>query len=188
MQKLSKEAKHLIESLSRHKQKYPTESQMIEDFTSFVKQYPEESYYRSLLCGHLTASAFVLNKKLDKVLLTHHKKMGIWIQLGGHADGDKDLLKVALKEAQEESGIKHFNILLNSEIFDVGIRFVPKYKDTPEHYHYDICYALQVQNSEEFTVSEESNDLKWAQITKMKDYSQEEAINIMALKWLNLKE
>ena len=186
MQKLTKETRNLIEQISKYKQKYPKETSTIQKFVSFIEENPEKCYFRELLSGHLTSSCFILNKKLDHVLLTHHKKMDIWIQLGGHADGEKDLLSVAIKEAQEESGIENFNILNNQEIFDLGIRFVPQYKNIPEHYHYDVCYALQVKDTEDFVVSHESKDLKWVKVEKVKEFTKVEDVGVMASKWLNL--
>src|SRR4051794_7952145 len=68
---------------------------------AFVRQYAE-CFHRSLAIGHLTGSAWLLDTTGGRVLLTHHRKLDRWIQLGGHADGDPDLLGVALREAREE--------------------------------------------------------------------------------------
>src|SRR5690242_20136456 len=72
---------------------------------AFIKEYPE-CFERSLEIGHITASAFLLNKAGDKALLMHHAKLDMWVQPGGHCDGNPDVHDVALQEAREESGIK----------------------------------------------------------------------------------
>src|SRR5436309_1471060 len=71
---------------------------------AFVTEWPS-CFERSLEVGHITGSAWLLNHDCSKVLLTHHKKLNLWLQLGGHCDGESDVLAVALREAQEESGI-----------------------------------------------------------------------------------
>jgi hypothetical protein len=67
-----------------------------------------------------------VNHDGTKFLLTLHKKMGFWLQLGGHADGDHNLARVSMKEACEESGLQHIE-LLSDEIFDIGIHLIPEY-------------------------------------------------------------
>src|SRR5688500_2422734 len=80
------------------------ESHIIQQFNSFIATHPA-NYQREHLPGHFTGSALVVNKTFDKVLLMHHAKLNKWLQLGGHADGDRRLYEVAFREAQEESGI-----------------------------------------------------------------------------------
>jgi 8-oxo-dGTP pyrophosphatase MutT (NUDIX family) len=90
-----------------------------------------------------------------------HKKIGRWLQLGEHTDGDHDLAQVALKEAREESGLRNIE-LLSDEIFDIGVHLTPEYKKIPAHYHYDIRLLLRtIDNDEDIQISNESNDLRW---------------------------
>src|ERR1700677_1858721 len=65
----------------------------------------QDCLVRSCMPGHLTGSAWVVSADRGRTLLTRHRKLGKWLQLGGHADGDGDLLAVALREAREESGL-----------------------------------------------------------------------------------
>ena len=127
--------------------------------------------------GHVTGSAWIVNHDLSQVLLTHHKKLNIWIQLGGHADGDSDIKHVALKEAREESGIEDFNFLIPT-IFDIDIHPIPNACD----YHYDVRYLLQAPKNTQLIVSEESHDLAWVDITKITDYSSKSSVVRMAEK------
>lgn len=110
--------------------------------------------------GHVTGSAWIINETYDKALLTHHNKLNKWLQLGGHADGDPDIIKVATKEAMEESGLSSLKLLTN-KIFDIDIHSIPAYNGIPEHLHYDVRFLFQADESEELIVSSESKTLDW---------------------------
>ena len=116
------------------------ETKVEELITVLIKD--QYCFQRTNYSGHFTASAWILNEKRDKALMTHHKKLNMWLQLGGHADGNTDLLDVARREAIEESGIKKIR-LLNDEIFDVDIHLVPKFKDQPSHKHFDVRFIFE---------------------------------------------
>lgn len=125
----------------------------------FIKKN-ENCFERSCLIGHITASCWLVNSDNTQALLTHHKKFNMWLQLGGHCDGDSDVLAVAIKEAQEESGIDLIRVV-DGKIFDIGVHKISAYKGVPEHYHYDVRFLLQVVKDDNFIVSDESHDLKW---------------------------
>ena len=129
---------------------------MIVDFV----QNNENCFERSLADGHITASCWLLNKEGTHALLTHHTKLNQWFQLGGHCDGDHDIIRVCIKEAQEESGINNI-VVVNKEIFDIDIHIIPENKREKTHYHYDIRFLLQVIGDEEIIKSSESKDLRW---------------------------
>ena len=115
---------------------------------------------RTCKSGHFTASCWIENATGTHVLLMHHKKLDQWFQLGGHADGDPDLLSVALKEAQEESGLENI-VPVSKDIFDVDIHFIPPYADVPEHYHYDVRFFLKSPVEAPLIINGESKDLRW---------------------------
>ncbi len=131
----------------------------------------EKSLTRSHLHAHFTGSVLVANPSLDAVLLTHHAKLGLWLQLGGHADGDVDLAAVALREGQEESGIKEIRFfpladIFDSEsatqtIFDLDIHKIPARQTEPEHRHYDVRYLALTESERPLTLTPESNELRW---------------------------
>ena len=106
-------------------------------------------FERTTTAGHITASAFVLNNTLTATLLTHHRKLERWLQLGGHCDGDSDVLRVARREVAEESGLRELT-LLTPHIFDVDIHDVPPHvrrgDDVPAHLHYDISFLFRVRD------------------------------------------
>ncbi|MBC7980842.1 MAG: NUDIX hydrolase [Armatimonadetes bacterium] len=136
--------------------------------------------------GHITGSAWVVNADGSEVLLTHHRKLDRWLQLGGHADGDCDTLSVAIKEAEEESGLRDFTPL-GSGIFDLDIHPIPARKNDPGHLHYDVRYVLRANGSLSFTVSEESHDLCWIAIDQVSTLTSESSMMRMVDKWRNLR-
>ena len=112
--------------------------------------------------GHVTASAFVVDRQANATLLTHHAKLGRWFQLGGHVDNEDDtVLAAALREAAEESGLVRL-IPSGDGVFDVDVHTIPFHaaKNEPEHLHFDVRYLI-VAADRAFTISDESNDLRW---------------------------
>jgi 8-oxo-dGTP pyrophosphatase MutT (NUDIX family) len=138
---------------------------------------------RTLAVGHLTGSAWLVSADGARVLLTHHKKLGLWLQLGGHADGDADLARVALREAEEESGLT--NLALEPGIFDLDRHWIPERKGEPGHWHYDVRFVVRARGPEEFVVSDESHALAWREIDEVAaDESADASVRRMARKWL----
>ena len=136
-------------------------------------------FLRTNYSGHFTASAWILNEKRDKALMTHHKKLNMWIQLGGHADGNTDLLNVARREVFEESGIEKIR-LLDEGIFDVDIHLVPKFKDQPSHKHFDIRFIFEAnENNKEISFNHESYNVLWIKLEEIKNYNSEVSIKRM---------
>ncbi len=119
-----------------------------------------DAFQRNHLPGHLTASSWIIDISGEFVLLTHHAKLNKWLQPGGHADGNENLLSVALREAEEETGLKNFN-LVHPEIFDIDIHIIPARKEFPEHFHFDVRYLLQADRDVTLIISEESHALAW---------------------------
>lgn len=154
-------------------------------FIAFVESEPE-CFERSLSFGHITGSAWVVNGDGSEVLLTHHAKLDRWLQLGGHADGEGDVLAVAVKEAEEESGLKKF-VQVGEGIFDIDIHPIPARKNEPEHIHYDVRYVLRPVDSLVFTVSDESHDLRWVKTEEVKGLTTEESMMRMVEKWLRMR-
>jgi len=148
----------------------------------FAKQN-ENCCERTLSIGHFTGSCWLVSKDGQRVLLTHHKKLERWLQLGGHADGDSDLAQVALREAEEESGLTDLSV--EAEIFDLERHAIPARGNEPVHYHHDVRFVVHANGSEEFVVSDESHALAWRTISELVDDADaEESIRRMARKWL----
>jgi 8-oxo-dGTP pyrophosphatase MutT (NUDIX family) len=147
-----------------------------------LNQYPD-CFRRDCEIGHFTASCWLENYDGTQFLLTKHKKLGDWLQLGGHTDGDPDLLKVSLKEAHEESGLQNIKIVAR-DIFDIGYHLIPKYQNTPQHYHYDVVFLLRASKRDEaIQISNESEDLRWFSFPPTDNVG----VNRMFKKWVNLR-
>lgn len=171
----------LLNLLTSYAEKHSSERKCSNQMIEFIKQY-DNCFDRELSVGHITGSAWIVNRAGTHTLLTHHKKLNKWLQPGGHADGDSDILQAAKREADEESGLTGLEIE-SDEIFDIDIHQIPARKNEAQHYHYDIRFAFRATGSEEFVVSDESHDLAWAEITRLEDYNTEESLMRMARKW-----
>lgn len=112
----------LAASLSRYSSPFPEESVFVKRFLELLEH--RDAFQRNHLPGHFTASAWIVDPAKQFILLTHHAKLNKWLQPGGHADGDENILRVALKEAREETGISHFRVLKDG-IFDIDIHTIP---------------------------------------------------------------
>lgn len=172
----------LLEALERYAELHRNEQATIKRFLEFVRAN-ERCFERSLDEGHVTGSAWVVDASRTRVLLTHHAKLDIWVQLGGHADGEPDLLCVALREAEEESGLEGLQPL-SEEIFDVDVHAIPARAEEPEHFHYDVRFAISGGEDERFSVSDESHDLAWVDVTRLHERTNERSMLRMARKWL----
>lgn len=126
----------------------------------------EYCFERRNLKAHFTASCWVTNQNHDQVLLLHHAKLNRWLQPGGHADGDKNLIAVAMKELSEETGINEIKNI-PEQIFDIDIHTIPKRKNVPEHEHFDARFHFIVNDSLNLMINEESNALKWVSLNEV---------------------
>lgn len=146
----------------------------------FVQTYPNCAD-RALACGHLTGSAWIVDASRSRVLLTHHRKLNKWLQLGGHADGDLDLSAVAMREAQEESGLTRL-VFVSCAPFDVDRHWIPARPNEPAHWHYDLRFAIEADPAEPLVISSESKDLSWVELARIQDFTTEESMLRMARK------
>jgi 8-oxo-dGTP pyrophosphatase MutT (NUDIX family) len=173
----------LLQLLKNHKPFTPEETQFKQQMIEFVEQNPD-CFERSLLIGHVTGSAWILDKSHQFTLLTHHRKLDKWFQTGGHCDGDSDVLNVALKEAQEETGLSDIQII-SPNIFDIDIHEIPERKGIPAHLHFDVRFLFETDMNQAFTVSSESTDLAWVALSEVSKLNDSESIMRMVLKTTN---
>lgn len=125
----------------------------------------KDVFTRQNQIGHFTASAWVVNQEKTKVLMCYHKIYDSWSWLGGHVDGNDDFSYVALKEVQEESGLKHLR-LLDDSIFSLEILTVNGHRKNNQyvssHLHYNITYLIEASEDEELLIKEDENSgLQW---------------------------
>jgi 8-oxo-dGTP pyrophosphatase MutT (NUDIX family) len=136
----------------------PEQGHVRAEIVRFVLETPRP-LERANLEGHLTASALVLDHAGERALLTRHRKLGRWLQLGGHCDGDANLAGVALREAIEESGIA--GLAVDPRPIDVDVHPIPARGDVPEHLHLDTRFVVHAPEGARETCSEESLELGW---------------------------
>lgn len=172
------------DDLSTYARQWPIERGTVAQFEQLAL-VEENPFRRERLAGHFTASAWLVSADAGRVLLTHHRKLGMWLQLGGHADGERDLKIAALKEAEEESGLPGLRI--EPGIFDLDRHRIPEHKGVPEHWHYDVRYVVRAGADEAYIVSDESHDLAWRDIAELAVGTDADAsVRRMAGKWMAL--
>jgi ADP-ribose pyrophosphatase YjhB (NUDIX family) len=176
---------NLIQHLQAHKPADEHEHEMCAELIRFVQTY-ENCAARELQIGHLTGSAWIVDEDLSHTLLTHHRKLNLWVQLGGHVEDDADMLSASWREAREESGLQNLQ-LLAPHIFDVDIHRIPARKNEPEHFHYDIRYAFRADRHAPLTVSSESRELMWVAFDNIEALTTEESILRMVRKTTEIK-
>lgn len=181
---LEPHSQHLAAQLDDYAQRWPHEASGLAVFRQLLAG-PQDPFVRERLEGHFTGSAWVVSADGARALLTHHRKLDRWLQPGGHADGDNDLARVALKEAEEETGLRGLS-LESAAIFDVDRHWIPERTDVPGHWHHDVRYVIRAGADETYVVSEESHDLAWRRISELAQ-DPDESLGRMARKWLGLQ-
>jgi 8-oxo-dGTP pyrophosphatase MutT (NUDIX family) len=141
----------LLSALKNYHSAFKAEQDFRRQFLQLL-EHPR-SYFRDHMPGHITGSALIIDESRQYTLLTHHAKLNRWLQPGGHADGDENILNVALREAEEETGLKNLR-LVEKSFFDIDIHTIPARHDFPEHFHFDVRFLLQTSRDEIFTVTE----------------------------------
>ncbi len=157
---------------------------MTAEIIRFAEAHPD-CLQRSCVPGHLTGSAWIVSPDRKWTLLTHHHKLDKWLQLGGHADGDGDLLNVALREAREESGLTRLRVV-SAEVFDVDRHWIPPRKTEPGHYHHDLRFMIEADPAEPLVISSESKDLAWVEVAAVTSLNPEESMARMVRKTRSL--
>ncbi len=155
--------KPVLEQLERYLAIYPEDRVRVDHVQHFVRAHPD-CFERSCPEGHVTGSAWIVSADRSRFLLGHHRKFDRWLQLGGHADGEPDPLRVALREAREESGLERFELVKTGYTMlplDVDVHLVPELDGEPAHLHHDIRYLLLASRGESIRASDESHDVRW---------------------------
>jgi len=177
----------------------PDVSRVMADFRDYMSRYPEEAdaasmfidfldshpsvFERAHLSGHFTGSAWLVSADGARVLLMHHRRLDRWLQPGGHADGDIDLARVALREAEEETGVSDLRV--EGGIFDIDRHRIPARANEPEHWHYDVRYVVRAGADDRFVINGESQALAWRSVSDVAaDAGFDASLRRMARKWL----
>jgi len=141
-----------------------------------------DCFLRTAYPAHFTGSALVVSADGCRVLLNHHRKLNKWITFGGHCDGDANLLRVAMREAWEESGIAGLEPVSEAP-FDLDIHAIPPLKHEPAHEHFDVRYLLLAPEGAEFAVSEESHALAWFTPEELASLELDASMRRLIAKW-----
>lgn len=179
----------LLRLLADHKATDATERAMLAQTITFVSENPD-CFCRTLLVGHVTGSAWIVAADGSlpatcRVVLLHHRKLDRWFQPGGHADGDPDVAAVALREAQEETGLISLK-LVRPAIFDVDVHPIPARGNEPEHLHYDIRFLFEADPADTFIETIETKDVRWVDLDKIHLFNSSESVSRLVNKTFNI--
>lgn len=170
----------LLDLLAAHRSADVDERAALSAIGDFVRTHPD-CFERTLLEGHVTGSAWVVSDDGAAVVLLHHAKLSRWVQPGGHADGDPDIARVALREAREETALRSLRPK-GSRIFDVDVHAIPARSAEPAHWHYDVRFLFQADRDELPAPSDESHDARWLSLDDAGRLAAEESIRRMLRK------
>lgn len=161
----------LLQLLNRHVTRFIDEAGFVRRAREFV-EVNTDVFNREHRPMHVTGSAWVVSPDFSQVLILHHVKQDQWFQPGGHADGDADILRVALRETSEETGLDpgHVN-LLSIEVFDVDIHAIPASEHDSMHEHIDIRFLVQIDNQLPVPGSDESHEVLWVDLHEVSAYN-----------------
>ena len=154
-------------------------------------QTSDNIFYRTNLLAHFTASAWVVNKAHTHVLMAFHNIYQTYAWLGGHADGEEDLLSVALREVKEESGIQTVKPITEGiyslETIEVN-GHEKKGKYVPSHLHLNVTYLLEADDTESLHIKQDENSaVSWFPIDQVIDVVHEPWMVERIYKKLNQK-
>lgn len=161
----------LLRLLNRHHTRFMDEAAFVARARAFVETHTDV-FDREHLPAHVTGSAWVVSQDFSQALIMHHVKQDQWFQPGGHADGDADILRVALRETAEETGIDPEQVrLLTDDVFDVDIHVIPASEHGPWHEHIDIRFLVQIDNRLPVPGNDESHQVLWVDLREVSAYN-----------------
>lgn len=174
----------VLAMLDRYERAWPAENPMIQRVRRLLRDRPD-CLRRACPPGHLTGSAWVLSPDRRRCLLVRHAKLNKWLQPGGHADGDGDLARVAMREVAEETGVSALAPLPDRAAvtpLDLDVHQIPARLDAagqvtePAHEHHDFRFLFAAVRDEPLVVSDESHEVAWLTPTEVCERTQEESV------------
>ncbi|BDH07913.1 NUDIX hydrolase [Streptomyces seoulensis] len=153
---------------------YEDQPELRDAYLAHLAAHPD-GMWKSCHAGHLTASALVIDPEHGRVLLTLHRKLRMWLQMGGHCEpGDTSVAAAALREATEESGIAGLTLLPGGPV-RLDRHPIP----APCHWHHDVQYAVLAPRGAEHAISDESLDLRWFGYDEVADVADDSVVRLL---------
>lgn len=161
----------LLNLLQQHQTRFMEEAGYVSRAIAFVEAHTD-SFERELWPAHVTGSTWVVSPDRERVLMLHHRKHDQWFQPGGHADGDADILRVALRETAEETALDPAQVrLLGDAVFDVDIHAIPAMGNDPAHEHIDVRFLVEIDDSLFIPGNDESHEVLWVRLHDVPRYN-----------------
>jgi len=184
----------LLDMLARYRVAFPAEADVVDRMCALVERHAD-CFLRTCRPGHITGAAWILSADRRRCLLTHHRKLDRWLQMGGHADGQWQVEEVALREAREESGMTRFDLVSIDGMLmplDVDVHQIPARHDPSgqlvedAHEHHDVRFLLIAHARQETCCSDESHEIGWFTPDEIEELTDEESVLRMLHKTLEL--
>lgn len=174
----------LLSLLADYRARHADESAVVDRIVDLAESRPD-CFDRTCRPGHLTGSAWVVSADGERHLLMLHRKLGKWLQPGGHADGQIDLEAVARREAEEETGLSGLKTVaddigltpLDVDVHDIPARFDPEGTLIDDgHEHHDIRFLFQATEGENLVINDESHELRWCPPAEVRTLTSEPSV------------
>ncbi|MBI5850022.1 MAG: NUDIX hydrolase [Planctomycetes bacterium] len=175
----------LLDLLGAYQDAWPDEDAVVARIGNLVVTQEDCLLRTCFTPGHLTASAWVCSQDGARCVLLHHGKLDKWLQPGGHADGEAELERVALREVEEETGLSGLEVLLHDGglvPLDLDVHVIPARKREPQHEHHDVRFLVIARQDAPLVCSDESRELRWVDVARLTDFTREESVLRLARK------
>lgn len=169
----------LIEAIKRYQAEF-TEEEEVEQILGFIGS-TDNLFGRDSKIGHITCGAWIVDSNLANVILVRHRRLGRWIQPGGHIEPMETPFAGALREAMEETGLEKL-VLWRDGLFNLSVHLFPEGKDGPAHLHYDFRYLFFAPKTSRIIATDETDGVAWVPLDKISSYTGEATILAMAEK------